>query len=363
MRPTISTTIEKLAAIIIAGASLSGCTPDLPTESSVPDPVYARGGKTAPVYTSTDFGQLLGNTSSWANAVNDAGEIVGASSGSGGFAVIGGTLVLLPGGADDVLAISNGSPRYVVGWGGSPSKPMRWVITNAQPGQPDFLPTGAATYGSARGVNDAGAIVGGAGSDAAMWNSDGTLALAFRAAGFARGEGRDINNAGHAVFVFSGPGPQWESVRGYLRLASGELVLMPPLSGDVSTYVNDVSEVVNGAVHVAGTSVATPESFRSVRWTVDVATGVITAAVNRGENSHALGVSNAGAVIGFVEGNASSLAFKAYLWRGTEFLSLNPPKSTKNPRAWGISPSGEFIAGEAFSGTQRHAARWTISTP
>jgi uncharacterized membrane protein len=340
-----------------------GCTPDLPTETAVPDPVYARGGKVPPAYTSIDFGQLLGGVSSWANAVNDAGEIVGASNGSGGFAVTGGTLALLPGDEVDVLAISSGTPRYVVGWGGAPSQPMRWVITNGQPSQAELLQPGDTTWGTALGVNDAGATVGSAGSYAAMWNPDGSVALTFKVAGFRRGEGRDINNAGHGVFLFFGPGADWETARGYVRLASGQLVLLPPLAGDVSTYVNDVSEVVNDAIHIAGSSRATPEDFRGVRWTVNVTTGAITGTEIRSENSHSLGVSNGGAVAGFIEGVASSLAFKAFLWRGSEFLSLNPPKSTKNPKAWGISPSGEFVAGEAYSGTQRHAVRWTILAP
>ncbi|MGK2960806.1 MAG: hypothetical protein ACSLFK_01530 [Gemmatimonadaceae bacterium] len=365
MRRTIRTPISGwLPAAFLAAALALACTPDLPTEASVPNPVFAKGGKAPPLYTSTDFGKLLGSYSSWANDVNDAGEMVGASccgTGSGGFAVVGGTPIVLPGGASDVLAISNGTPRYVVGWGGAPSQPMRWVITNGQPSQAEFLQPGDTTWGAARGVNDAGAAVGSAGSYAAMWNSDGSVALTFKVSGFLRGEGRDINNAGHAVFVFSGPGPDWQSARGYLRLASGQLVLLPPLSGDVGSYANDVSQVANGAIHIAGSSRATPYDFRSVRWTVDVATGAITQTEIRSENSHALGVSNGGAVTGFIEPVGGSLGFKAFLWRGSEFLSLGPPKSTKDPRAWGISPSGEFIAGEAFSGTQRHAVRWTVT--
>lgn len=366
MRRTYSTSLPgRLPALSIAAVLCLGCTPDLPTEASIPDPVYARGGKAPPAYTSTDFGQLLGGVSNWANAVNDAGELVGSSNGSGGFAVIGGALSLLPGDEVDALAISNGTPRYVVGWGGGPpSQPMRWVITNGQASQPTYLQPGDTTWGAARGVNDAGATVGSAGSQAAMWNPDGSVALTFKVSGFVRGEGRDINNAGHAVFFFSGPGVDWESARSYVRLASGQLILLAPLAGDVSTYVNDVSEVVNDAIHVAGTSRATPYDFRSVRWTVDVTTGTITQTEVRSENSHALGVSNGGAVAGFIEPAASSsLGYKAFLWRGSEFLSLNPPKATKNPKAWGISPSGEFVAGESFSGTQRHAVRWTVLTP
>ena len=355
----------RFPALSLAVILALGCTPDLPTEASVPDPVYARGSKTPPAYTSIDFGPLLGGVSSWANAVNDAGETVGTTNGSGGFTVIGGTLALLPGDEVEVLAITNGNPRYVVGWGGGPpSQPMRWVITNGQASQPTFLQPGDTTWGAARGVNDAGVTVGSAGSQAAMWNPDGSVALTFKVSGFRRGEGRDINNAGHGVFIFFGPGTDWETARGYVRLASGQLVLLPPLAGDVSTYVNDVSEVVNDAIHIAGTSRATPYDFRSVRWTVDVTTGAITQTEVRGENSHALGVSNGGAVAGFIESAASSsLSYKAFLWRGSEFLSLSPPKTTKNPKAWGISPSGEFVAGEAYSGTQRHAVRWTVVTP
>ncbi|MGK2963126.1 MAG: hypothetical protein ACSLFK_13440, partial [Gemmatimonadaceae bacterium] len=74
MRRTIRTTIAgRLPAIMLAATIPLGCTPDLPTEAVAPDLVFARGSKTAPAYTSTDLGKLLGNYSSWANDVNDAG--------------------------------------------------------------------------------------------------------------------------------------------------------------------------------------------------------------------------------------------------------------------------------------------------
>lgn len=83
----------------------------------------------------------------------------------------------------------------------------------------------------------------------------------------------------------------------------------------------------------------------------------------RPEDSHALGVSDAGATAGFLEGPLHSLASTAFLWRGSELLSLKPPKSGKEGKAWAISPSGEFLAGEAIVGASRHAVRWTILSP
>src|SRR5215204_4291902 len=66
--------------------------------------------------------------------------------------------------------------------------------------------------GAALGVNDAGDAVGRAGNSAAMWSTEGdrTTVPAPGGQGFVRGEGRDLNNAGHAVFVFFIPSAEFE---------------------------------------------------------------------------------------------------------------------------------------------------------
>jgi uncharacterized membrane protein len=304
---------------------------------------------------------LLGNYSSFANDVNDAGDVVGAAccgAGSGAFAIIGGIVTPLPGNASDASAISNGSPRHVVGYAGSPSLPVRWTINEGVASAPTHLTLGSATFGAALGVNDGSAAVGTAGANPAVWDAHGNLTSVSLPAGFIRGEGRDINNAGHSVLVLFTSGPTFSSARGYLRLASGVLVALPPLPGDVSSYANGISEVLNNAFFVAGSTRTSFEVSRAVRWTVNAATGEIMSTRVRAENSHALGVSDLGAVAGFLE--PPSLRYSSFLWRDSDLLVLKAPKGGSSGRGWAISPSGQHIAGEAIFGGARHTVRWTI---
>lgn len=214
----------RLSSLAFATILIAACARELPTEATPADPAAARGGNTNVGYTSVDLGALLGNYSSRANGVNDAGDVVGSTCcglGSGAFAVVAGVLTPLPGDGRDALAISNGSPRYVVGWAGAPSTPVRWSITAGEPSQlTNLVLLAGEAFGAALGVNDAGDAVGRAGTSAAMWSAAGdrTSIPPPEGQGFERGEGRDINNAGHAVFVFFTAGGL---ARGYLRLASG----------------------------------------------------------------------------------------------------------------------------------------------
>lgn len=350
-----------LPGLVAAGILAGACSSDLPTSAMPEDPAAAKGGNGSTGYTSVNLGTLLGNYSSSAKAVNDAGDVVGTS-GAGAFAIVAGAVVTLPGNAFFANGISNGNPLYVAG--SAQAQPVRWSIANGVASQPMALQLGTASYGNADGVNDAGSTVGNAGPQAAIWDADGNLIVTLLPVGFVRGEGRGINNAGHAVLVFMTSGPTWSSARAHLRLASGDLVELAPLSGDVTSYANDISEVSNNSVHVAGTSRTTPYVFRSVRWTVNVTTGQITDTQVRPENSHALGVSNTGNVAGFLETNPERTPrFNAFLWRGSELLRLSPPKSGKDSQGWAMSPNGTFIAGDAVFGASRRAVRWAISSP
>ena len=353
----------------------AGCAPDNPSVTAPVGSALARGNPANASYTSSNLGALLGANSSQANGVNDAGDVVGFSDqASGAFAILNGVATTLPGVSANAKAISNGSPQYVVGWAGP--GPVRWTIVNGAPSAAENLALlSDEVSGYALGVNDAGAAVGaafdtlpGQGRLAAMWSDAGVRTTVERPAGrgFVGGEGRDIDNAGHAVFVFFLQGGNLEDApaRGFLRLASGNLVELLPLAGDVTTYANGLSEVQNNTVYIAGTSRTSQFVFRAVRWTVDVTTGAILATEVRSENSHALAVSTDGATVGFLEANAARTPrFTAFLWRGNNLLALNPPKGARDGRAWTVSPSGEFVAGDAASGLSRNAILWTILSP
>jgi hypothetical protein len=211
-------------------------------------------------------------------------------------------------------------------------------------------------------VNDAGESVGNAGIDAAMWDVAGNLTLVSAPAGFVRGEGRDINNSGHAVFVFSRSDAGWPSgiAIGYLRLPSGDLIPLPPLDANGISYANSLTSVTGDLVQVAGSSYATPSSPRAVRWTVNIVSKQIVNTEVRSEASHAVGISEGGAASGFTEGPPNSQKSSAFRWQGTGLLSLSPPKSAKDGKAWATSPNGLFIAGEAMVQLSRRAILWTF---
>ena len=79
----------------------------------------------------------------------------------------------------------------------------------------------------------------------------------------------------------------------------------------------------------------------------------------RSETSHATGVSDAGIAAGFVEGNSHSLSTTAFRWQGSQLSSLDTPRGGKEGKSWGISPNGNFIAGEAIV-QSRIAVLWSF---
>jgi len=353
--------------LAFAASIAVGCAPERPIAATPPtDAAFARPS-TTPAYTATDIGAVFDGRSQ-ANGVNDAGDVVGELSSAAGFrafAIIAGAASLLPGDGR-ASGISNSSPLYVVGFAGDTSRPARWTVAGGAPSGATFLEilTDEVT-GEALGVNDAGAAVGRAGPRAAMWAATGerTSVPPPEGHGFVRGEGRDINNAGHAVFVFFDGTNELAVARGYVRFASGQLVELPPLPGDITTFANNLGEVVNNTVYVAGTTRASASVFRGARWRVDFTTGAILSTEVRAENGHALDVSNSGATAGFLDAGNSSLKTSGFLWRGSELLSLKPPRRGTNGHAWAISPSGAFVVGDAVFGTTRHAVLWTILSP
>jgi uncharacterized membrane protein len=211
--------------------------------------------------------------------------------------------------------------------------------------------------GSANGVNDAGKAVGSSGSDAVIWDFDGTATtIAPPDATFTNGVGRDINNAGHSVFNFTGP----SYTRTYFRNADDRMIELPPLSGDVSTYGRRVSEVSGNTVYVAGTSFLNDNSFHAMRWTIDVSTNSIITTENRSETSSSSDVSTGGSMSGSLTGRQKSTPF---LWRLTGLLTLNPPKGGGSADASGISDNGTYLVGQASIRQHRRAVLWTFSTP
>lgn len=321
----------------------------------------ARGSD--PGYTVIEIGTLSGDTESFAADINDAGDIVGTSRGGThqrGFVRIGTTMIPL----SDLtingsgLGISNASPLYVVGdyaYDGT-SHAARWTVNRAAGTVAvTSLSTG---FGFADGVNDAGVAVGSSGGDAVIWDANGTAHVIAPpiANTFTSGLGRDIDNAGHAVFNFSGS----TYTRTYLRVASGQMIELPPLTGDVSTFGRRVSEVSGTTVYVAGTSFKNDNSFHAMRWTIDVSSRTIVNTESRSETSSSSDVSTGGSVSGSLEARGAETPF---LWRLTGLLKLKPPKGGSSAAASGISDNGSYLVGQAFFGLQRRAVLWTMTSP
>lgn len=362
MRTFTSRSAAFFSALALATLAVAACTRDLPTGSTISEStVHER--RTSVSYTSTLLPLLAGDNTSRANGVNDAGEVVGyscCSQQNRAFVTLGGVGTELPGSSAVALAISNGATRYVVGRAGAPSLPVQWSISGSTPSQPAYLNLGTATGGSAIGVNDLGEAVGHAGADAAMWDAAGNLALVETPTGYTRGEGRDINNAGDAVFVFSRSGPAWSgSAIGYLRLADGSLIPLPPLTSGGISYANSVSAASNGQLMIAGSSYEDQANSRAVQWTVTIASRQIAGTAVRTEDSHSVAISDAGTAAGFTD-PTNSTKTTAFRWQGTELLPLNPPRGGKEGKAWAISPDGIFVAGEAMVQLSRRAILWTM---
>jgi hypothetical protein len=213
-------------------------------------------------------------------------------------------------------------------------------------------------FGNADGVNDAGTAVGYAGSDAVVWDANGTSEIIVPPVPntFTSGLGRDINNAGYVLVNFDGA----SYTRTYLRVANKQMIELPPLSGDISTFGRRVSEVSGSTVYVAGTSYRNDRSFHAMRWTINVLSNTIVKTESRSETSSSSDVSAGGSVSGSLEGRQTNTPF---IWRLGGLATLKPPKGGTNAQGSGINNSGNYLVGQAFFGARKHAVLWTLPSP
>jgi hypothetical protein len=305
-----------------------------------------------------------GYSSNSANAVNDAGVIAGnadiiranAILEQHAYARVGGTNVVLTSGSgiSAANAISNGSTVYVVGFADTAASisntvPIRWTLNGTEAPTQKVLEN---AFGNARGVNDNGDVTGKALEQPVIWLANGERIPVAMPAGFTSGTGRDINNAGHAVFVFNG-----QFSRGYLRLQSGDLIALPPATGDVQSFATGISEVTNGSVYVSGVSASDGiEHFQAVRWTVNLTSKAVSMATPLGYDTEAGSVSNDGVapvsvVLPFVD--------QPELWTTTGLFTLRFPSGVQSVLASGVSPNGKLVAGTTTSSAITSAVLWT----
>lgn len=355
-------------ALVISAASIlsfSGCNSADPVSAPL-DPTdlavrEARG--TSPTYTVAQIALLPGDKEGFAWEVNNAGYVVVQSNYWPDSGLVEGHWFIRAGGQNHiinqvVLAISSGATTYLVGSsngaGTYGSAPARWTFDLATGlSAPSTLDYSGAAGGSAHAVNDIGDAAGtigytGGGGDVAIWKIDGTRFLVpnVNPALYEGSKPNDINSVGDVVIQFHDNTPP-QLHRGYLRIASGTLVELPPLTGHVSTLVRGVSEPVSGKVYVAGTSDDKNGNYRAVRWTVDRTTGAITPPEAMPERSYSTAMADDGTIAGDISANSGTTPF---VWKLTGVTKLNTPKGTNSGRAHSISGNGKYIAGDAKSG-------------
>lgn len=341
------------ALLIAAGLALTACD-ETPTDPAVPDEgiaVNAAARTEQSPWTTSSLGTLPGDLNATALAVNDAGVAVGWSEGSNGLAkpflhANGTATALAEAGVHGyATAISNGAPLFVGGRidDDSDQRPVRWTVTLGSSGPVISREIVDAT-GTVRGVNDAGDLAGsGAGGWPVIWHAGGGRTVIAPPAGtaFTGGGARDINNGGLVALVFTGP----DADIGYLRLAGGALIRLPPAPGDASSYAGGVSERrADGTVFVAGTTWRNEDVWHPVRWTVDASSGTILSTRVMRENGSVGSVSQAGELAGGLEKNWRD---RPALWSDSGIVKLPIPTRTSFGFAWAISPGGGYAVGHA----------------
>ncbi|TCO46513.1 hypothetical protein [Actinocrispum wychmicini] len=311
--------------------------------------------------TIVDLGMLPGDTDSSAVAINDGGVIVGSSTnGTRRRAVrwsTGGTITDLGVPAGDTSSSASGvnAGGVVVGYSSRPAappyppyvlvyQPVRWAPDGTMTVLP-LLP--GTTTGMARGINDAGVVVGNSGSFPVRWEIDGTITkLPLSGSGSAQGD--HINNhdvvAGWAAI--SSPSNQHAA-----RWANGGFTDLGTLSGDSNSW----TEGINDAGVVVGFSYPT-DAERAVRWTVG---GVIQQlpSLAGGGSGRANGINDSGAIVGY-DGPYLGSYRHAVRWNtdGT-ITDLGTLSGSVDSRAQGVNAGGEIV-GVSFVSGKSHAVRW-----
>jgi hypothetical protein len=217
----------------------------------------------------------------------------------------------------------------------------------------------------ALGVSDAGIAVGSIGGRPVMWTPSGSGYtptyigfLPSQAAAYATA----IDNDGMVV------GYGYDSVtyrsRAFVRLLDGTVVPLNPVSGDVESTAQAVSDrvVTSGSqfVYVAGSTTSARGVQRAVRWKVDFGTGNLLETKVLGQ-TWAEGVNGSGEVAGTVNGSGGKQS--ATLWRNGVYTTLNPPKGATGGTSRGIARtavSPTYVVGQTTMNNRPRAVLWVV---
>ncbi|MEO9174879.1 MAG: hypothetical protein ABI317_05135, partial [Gaiellales bacterium] len=319
---------------------------------------------TAP-YVAIDLGVVYGDVSSSANAINDAGELVGSgSSGSNARAIVwtqgGGMSALQPNGFHpSANAISpNGHIAGGMEPNTVPSHPEPnpvYVWQNAADPAPVSIGTLGGAYASAAGINDSEEVVGfsetttvnqqhafvwtpaGGMIDIGTLGGDTSFATAVNASGVVVGWSMTASNLAEHAF-------RWTPASGMVDL--GALILRG--SSD-ARGINDSGEIVGSAS--TSTSVQTSDA---VSWT---AAGKIVdlGGLPSSLSSVASAVSNSGQIVG---GSAISNVERLFSYTPSGGMVELDGLGGSYPEIAGVNDSGTIVGTSTNAAGQEHATLW-----
>jgi probable HAF family extracellular repeat protein len=328
------------------------------TSIAVASPAQA----TTPRYTFTDLGTLGGgvNATSVANAINNAGVVVGtttvASGAQHGFRWSAATgmvdLGVLPGGSNSVANAINDAGQ-VAGTAdrenGGYGYPVRWSSTGAIT---DLGGTITNRLGVGNGIDPTGRVAGGQraadseGSPFAMLYDTSGGSINLGTPPDSLGAANGINARGQVV---GSPGFLWQS---------GTVTMLPNLAGVTGSGVNATAINIRGQI-VGTSSVGSTYNMHGVEWNGTAVTDIGT--VDSIQYSSASAINAAGEVVGTADPLCSPCVLpRAWIWRpGGTIAALDTllPSGSgwKLERAFGINDRGQIVGSGRLNGGLPHA--------
>ena len=334
--------IKQLAAILLALGLVSGAKAD---------PAY-----------SLRLLDTLGGSASYANGINDRGQVVGwslterdefqrATLWSNGTTTDLGTL-----GGINSYAFGINSGGQIAGWSYTTNGRERATIWNGI--TPTELPPPFGGSSLAYGINDSGQVVGrttisatSAYLRATIWN--GTIPTDINPNGFVS-SGLAINNLGQVVGLsyVSVTGDNSLQQRAYLWDNTTSFTLSTLHS--IATSINDQGQIVGTSVIPSGDQ-NIAQLQRATLWTstTELVLGTLSG------HSAAFGINNSGQIVG--QSFAVDGLPRATIWKGTTAVDLNSLLNDSDAASWylfsatAINNTGSIVgnAANVFTGEQR----------
>lgn len=364
----------RMCAVAVLTASLTACSDTTTPTSALRPGQVSRSASSTPIpvatdYAVTDLGTLGGKTS-FAQAINAQGHIVGTSRIPSGelhaFLWIDGQMNDLGTlGGPGSQARDVNERDEIVGDADAADGSRHAFEWTAHGGMRDLGGAAGQQY-SASGINDRGEIVGWVFLDdshghALYWPAGGAMQDLGDFGGPGAAQFGGINSRGEASLgVNLGPcnysvDYRWRARPALLEpMTNLDSPTQDPCGGASATAINDNGTIVGSAADVGSTSVGTTLQGYPYVWSPLSATPLL---LTHGDSEGmAWTINNSGAVAGWITSDA--LDQTAFVWSARRGLALLPAESFTNTVARGINDRG-VIVGWGFIGNLRHALMWT----